>query len=178
MPFTISPADRELFRSTVGEVQRLHCDRIEPLAQPAVPQPRLDEMDAPQVLCDPFSDYFVAAQLDAGEELYYRRNGVQTALLRKLRRGYFRIGAELDLHGLSALAARQKLALFLHQVRAKGENCVRIIHGKGKGSQQQAPVLKQKVNTWLRQCDAVLAFCSTPAAQGGSGAVYVLLRRL
>ena len=175
MPFTVSPEDRELFRNAVGAVQRLHYDRIEPLPQTVPPQPRRATADEEQAICDQFSDVFAAAELEAGEELYYRRNGVQAALLRKLRRGHFRVGAELDLHGLTALAARQALARFLHQARAKDAHCVRIIHGKG--SRHQGPILKQKVNTWLRQRDEVLAFCSAHDADGGSGAVYVLLRR-
>lgn len=177
MPCTLSPEDRELFRNTVGVVQRLHWDGVAPHPEHPPPYPRGAEADERQVLSDMFSDYFEAAELDTGEELYYRRNGVQLAVLRKLRRGYFRVGAELDLHGLNAIAARQELARFLHQARAKGENCVRIIHGKGKGSRHKEPVLKQKLNTWLQQRDEVLAFCSAPDADGGTGAVHVLLRR-
>ena len=73
--------------------------------------------------------------------------------------------------------AREALALFLRDVRREHQTCVRIIHGKGKGSRHRGPVLKQKVNHWLRQRDEVLAFCSARPVDGGSGALYVLLRR-
>lgn len=176
--FTLDPQDRELFRQTVGAVKPLCCDRIEPTPAHPAPIPRFTLADERQVLTDMISDYFEPADLDTGEELYYRRDGVQQAVLRKLRRGYFQIGAVLDLHGMTVAAAKEAFAAFLRQARRDDRHCVRIIHGKGKGSRHRGPVLKQKVNYWLRQRDEVLAFCSARAMDGGTGAVYVLLRRI
>jgi len=110
-----------------------------------------------------------------GNGLHYAKPGVQHAVLRKLRRGNFSVGAELDLHGLRSEDARLALAEFLHEVRGKRMRCVRIIHGKGYRSGPRGPVLKQKLNGWLRQRDEVIAFCSARAVDGGTGAVYVLL---
>jgi len=110
-----------------------------------------------------------------GEGLYYAKPGVQHAVLRKLRRGHFSIGAELDLHGLRSEDARQALAEFLQEVRGQRMRCVRIIHGKGYRSGPRGPILKQKLNGWLRQRDEVIAFCSARPVDGGTGAVYVLL---
>ena len=177
-PFTVDPKDRELFRQTVGAVKPLHCDRVDPVPIHPAPIPRFSEADEQQVLADMISDYFEPADLETGEELYYRREGVQQAVLRKLRRGHFQVGAALDLHGMSVAAAKQALTIFLHDVRREDISCVRIIHGKGKGSRHRGPILKQKVNHWLRQRDEVLAFCSARAIDGGTGAVYVLLRRM
>jgi DNA-nicking Smr family endonuclease len=73
--------------------------------------------------------------------------------------------------------SRQALIRFLHECRGSGVRCVRIIHGKGHGSHQRKPVLKNKVNSWLHQINDVMAFCSAIPAHGGTGAVYVLLRR-
>ncbi|HCK80380.1 MAG TPA: Smr/MutS family protein [Candidatus Competibacter sp.] len=176
-PPVLDPLDRELFRRTVGAVRPLRCDRIDPVALRATPIPRFSLADERQVLADMVSDYFEPADLETGEELYYRREGVQQAVLRKLRRGQFQVGAVLDLHGMTAAAARDALAVFLQRARRDNLHCVRIIHGKGNGSRHRGPVLKQKINHWLRQRDEILAFCSARAVDGGTGAIYVLLRR-
>ncbi len=175
--FTLDPQDRTLFRQAVGPVKPLHCDRIEPTPYHPAPIPRFSDADERQALIDLLSGEFEPAELESGEELYYRREGVQQTVLRKLRRGQFQVGAALDLHGMTVTTAREALALFLRDVRREHQTCVRIIHGKGKGSRHRGPVLKQKVNHWLRQRDEVLAFCSARPVDGGSGALYVLLRR-
>lgn len=175
--FTLDPQDRDLFRQTIGPVKPLHCDRIEPVLLHPAPIPRFTLADERQVLADMVSDYFEQADLDTGEELYYRRDGVQQAVLRKLRRGQFRVGAVLDLHGMTVATAKEALAAFLHNARRDSLHCVRIIHGKGNGSRHRGPVLKQKINHWLRQRDEVLAFCSARAVDGGTGAIYLLLRK-
>lgn len=176
-PFVLDSEDRDLFRQTVGAVEPLRDDRIEPGARRPAPVPRFSLADERQVLDDMLSDYFEPADLETGEELYYRREGVQQAVLRKLRRGLFQVGAVLDLHGMTVAAAKEALGAFLQRTRRERLHCVRIIHGKGNRSRHRGPVLKQKINHWLRQRDEVLAFCSARAADGGTGAVYVLLRR-
>jgi len=118
---------------------------------------------------------FIDAQ--PGDELSYRRDGVPESVLRQMRRGSYRIDAELDLHGLTAAQAVGQLALFLQRVRARGLQCVRVIHGKGLRSGQRGPVLKNTVNTVLRRAEPVLAFTSAPPKAGGTGATLVLLRR-
>ena len=175
-PFTLNPQDQALFRQAVGPVKPLHCDRIDPIRRHPAPIPRFTQADEQQVLTDMISDYFEPADLDTGEELYYRRDGVQQAVLRKLRRGQFQVGAVLDLHGMTVVTAKEALAAFLHHARRDRLSCVRIIHGKGKGSHHRGPVLKQKINYWLRQRDEVLAFCSARSVDGGTGAIYLLLR--
>ncbi len=176
-PFVLDPRDRDLFRQAVGVVEPLRCDRIDPVRSHPAPIPRFTLADERQVLADMISDYFEPADLETGEELVYRRDGVQQAVLRKLRRGQFQVGAALDLHGMTVAAAREALAAFLQRARRDSLNCVRIIHGKGNGSRHRGPVLKQKINHWLRQRDEVLAFCSARPMDGGTGAIYVLLRR-
>jgi DNA-nicking Smr family endonuclease len=176
-PFVLDPRDRDLFRQTIGAVEPLRCDRIDPVRSHPAPIPRFTLADERQVLADMISDYFEPADLETGEELVYRRDGVQQAVLRKLRRGQFQVGAALDLHGMTVVAAREALTVFLHRARRDSLNCVRIIHGKGNGSRHRGPVLKQKINHWLRQRDEVLAFCSARPMDGGTGAIYVLLRR-
>ena len=83
--------------------------------------------------------------------------------------------AEIDLHGLGRHAAHEALREFLADAFARGQRCVRVIHGKGRGSGPRGPVLKHVVNHWLRRMDAVAAFASARPVDGGTGAVYVLL---
>jgi DNA-nicking Smr family endonuclease len=122
------------------------------------------------------SDSLDPAEVETGEELLFARPGLQHGVLRKLRRGQYSHGAELDLHGMTVVIARQALALFLSECQHDGIRNVRIIHGKGNGSLRQQPILKSKVNHWLRQRNEVLAFCSARPIDGGTGALYVLLR--
>jgi DNA-nicking Smr family endonuclease len=96
--------------------------------------------------------------------------------MRRLRRGLVPIEDELDLHGLSQAAARERLAEFIARSRDGGCRCVRIIHGKGYRSGARGPVLKSAVNLWLRRHLDVMAFVSARPIDGGGGAMYVLLR--
>jgi DNA-nicking Smr family endonuclease len=108
--------------------------------------------------------------------LSFQRSGVRTQVMRRLRRGLYPVEDELDLHGLDQAAARDQLSDFLSISRAAGRRCVRIIHGKGYRSGARGPVLKVAVNLWLQRHWDVMAFTSAKAIDGGTGAVYVLLR--
>jgi DNA-nicking Smr family endonuclease len=108
--------------------------------------------------------------------LSFQRAGVRIQVMRRLRRGLYPIDDELDLHGLTQSAARNQLADFLVRSRDGGLRSVRIIHGKGYRSGARGPVLKTAVNLWLRRHMDVMAFVSARAIDGGTGAVYVLLR--
>jgi DNA-nicking Smr family endonuclease len=110
------------------------------------------------------------------EVLSFRRPGVRTQTLRHLRRGLFPVEDQLDLHGLNQSAARDSLAEFLEQSRGAGYRCVRIVHGKGYRSGARGPILKIAVNAWLKRHTDVMAFTSARTIDGGTGAVYVLLR--
>ncbi|MEE8343415.1 MAG: Smr/MutS family protein [Gammaproteobacteria bacterium] len=171
-----SKADSDLFRNTVGDVIPMADDRVPPTHRRRKPVPRSRQQDDAQVMRELLSDLHDPAELETGDELLYLRPGLQHGVFRKLRRGQFSVGAELDLHGMTVPVARQALHNFLHRCAGTGIRCVRIIHGKGYGSQQRQPILKNKVNHWLRQWDSVLAFCSTPPRDGGTGAMYVLLK--
>jgi DNA-nicking Smr family endonuclease len=116
-------------------------------------------------------------QLVTGDELSYRRPHISEQVLIKLRRGHFAVDAETDLHGLNAAQAKDLLREFIADALTHHFSCVRVIHGKGRGSGPRGPVLKHLVNHWLQRSDAVLAFGSARAVDGGSGAVYVLLKR-
>jgi DNA-nicking Smr family endonuclease len=117
------------------------------------------------------------ADMVSGEGvLSFQRAGVRTQVMRRLRRGLYPVDAELDLHGQSQAAARERLADFLARSRDARCRCVKIIHGKGYRSGSRGPVLKSAVNQWLRRHTDVMAFVSARGIDGGAGAVYVLLR--
>lgn len=169
--------DRRLFREAMRDVRPLRHDKVMPEKPRPAPRPRQRIIDEGQVLRDMLSDCIEPWEQETGEELMFARNGLQHSVLRKLRRGQYAVGAELDLHGMTVAEARQALAEFLHASRFRDLRCVRIIHGKGNGSLHKQPILKGKVNHWLRQWDEVLAFASARPVDGGTGALYVLLKR-
>ena len=112
----------------------------------------------------------------AAAALTFQRGGVRDQVMRRLRRGLYPLEDELDLHGLNQAAARDRLVEFIAHSRNSGRRCVRIVHGKGYRSGARGPVLKTAVNLWLRRHVDVMAFTSARAIDGGTGAVYVLLR--
>lgn len=173
----VSAQDQELFRREMRNVLPLAQDKIMPFRQRLAPRPRQLELDEARVIRDMMSDIFEPAEMETGEELLYTRPGLPKRLLRQLRQGKFSISAELDLHGMAVPMARQALAQFLAECEQHAVRSARIIHGKGRGSYQKEPVLKGKVNAWLQQRDEVLAFCSARPTDGGTGAIYVLLKR-
>lgn len=108
----------------------------------------------------------------------YIRPGLARHTLRRLRRGDWRIQAELDLHGLTRIEAKHELVVFLHECKRRQARCIRVIHGKGLRSKNREPVLKQHVRHWLMQREEVLAFVQARPVDGGSGAVIVLLKSM
>ena len=138
---------------------------------------RQRQFDEAQVLRQSLSDDFDADWLlETDDALSFVRPGVGSDVVRKLRRGVWVTQAQLDLHGLRRDEAREQLVAFLRDAAQSGRRCVRVIHGKGNGSPGRQSVLKSKVKGWLIQRDAVIAFTQARAADGGSGALLVLLR--
>jgi DNA-nicking Smr family endonuclease len=145
-------------------------------AHPA-PHPVSRKRDDAAVLQASVSDEIdVESLLDTDESLSYRANGIGPDVLRKLRRGEWSIQSQIDLHGHRVDEAREALAAFLKTALKRNQRCVRVVHGKGLGSQGKTPVLKGKVRAWLVQREEVIAFCQARPAEGGSGALVVLLR--
>ncbi len=173
--------ERDLFRESMSDVDTHNDNRVKPYRPNIDPRPRQTERDEREVVDNllsdlPFMDEH-ADDMETGEELLFARAGLQRTVLRRLRRGDYIVEDELDLHGLTSDIAREDLNAFLRNAREHGSRCVRIIHGKGLRSPGKRSVLKSKTDKWLRQKDEVLAFCSARPADGGTGAVYVLLKR-
>lgn len=166
------------FRDAVGDVTPLTIRaRVEHDRPPHPPLPKKRWEDDEQVLVASVSDEFeIDTLLHTDDELSFRRPGVGPDVLRKLRRGDWVIQDEIDLHGCRTDEARELLAGFLRDAVRRGVRCVRVVHGKGLGSQDRQPVLKGKTRVWLAQRDEVIAFCQARPAEGGSGALVVLLK--
>jgi len=169
--------DQALFLQQMQDVQRLKHDRVTHATKKPGPVARQTRADEQQVITDMMSDDVESQDVEYGEYLLFKRDGIQHKLIKKLRQGRYRIDTELDLHGLTVSQARAALAQFLNECQLHGSRVVRIIHGKGLGSAQRGPVLKNSINKWLPQRHEVLAFCSATPADGGTGAVYILLRK-
>lgn len=176
-PKTINPEDSALFREAAAGARPVSTRRMNLRPAPPPARARFRRQDDEQVLRESLTVGPETMELETGEELTFRRPGVSAAVFRQLRRGRYAIKAETDLHGLTSEEARLELRAFLAESVAERIQCVRIVHGKGLRSGPRGPVLKASVNRWLRQWDDVLAFVSAPARDGGTGAVYVLLRR-
>lgn len=171
-------SDTTSFPDAVGGVRRLKQDRIVPHRKRRKPIPDQTLRDQREVMKSLLSDDHESAEdIETGDETLFIRPGLQHAVIRKLRRGQYAIEAELDLHGATSVQAREAVNAFLKKARDQEKRVVRIIHGKGNTSIGKMPVLKGKVNSWLRQKGEVLAFCSARPNDGGTGAVYVLLKR-
>ncbi len=171
----ISSKDRDLFRETVGKVNTVKNDKVLHKADNRPkPYPKAKPYQIDNALDEDLFEEF--DNVSHEESLNYTAPGVQNAVLTKLRKGFFGVQAELDLHGLSSETAKHQLLIFLAHSKAADFRCVHIIHGKGYRSSDSYPVLKNNLNRWLRQHKDVLAFCSAPQRQGGAGAVYVLLK--
>ena len=168
------PKEDPHFRKAVGDVTPLPARNKAAIEKP-LPHPRVRDPEQDLAVTDNLSDS-ASFEREAGEPLSFKRSGVQRQTLRQLRRGGSRIEDELDLHGLTVSQARPLLVAFLERCRASGARHVRIIHGKGLRSESGEGVLKGMVASWLAQRDDVLAFHEAKPADGGSGAVVVLLR--
>lgn len=121
------------------------------------------------------SDSLVVDQVQSEEFIAFKQASVSNKILRKLRKGQYNVEAKLDLHGLSVEQARSAVQRFLQRCADEKIRVALIIHGKGHHSQM--PILKNKINHWLRELNCVLAFCSAAPADGSRGAIYVLLKR-
>lgn len=170
--------DFALFRAEVSDAKPLNHQPT-PI-KTVKPQPKVTKRisESSESVKESFSDMYAPETIGNEEYLEYRGPGIQHKLFSKMRQGKIHLDAELDLHGMTIAKAEPSLADFLDICQQQQIRYVRIIHGKGWGSRDNKPVLKSKINHWLRQSSIVLAFCSATIEDGGTGAVYVLLKRL
>ena len=165
--------DSDLFKQAMSDVKPLSLDRVSLRKKPSAikKRPRIE----PQTLHDTLSDDFIPP---CGEFLEFMRPGIQKSLLKQLRNGKLPVEDSIDLHGLGRDQARLYLLQFIQQAQAKGYKVLCVVHGKGYHSEDGRPVLKAMVNKWLQNIAGVLAFATAQPRDGGSGAVYVLIKHL
>lgn len=171
-------AQRNLFQAAIGKVQRLPAPGLANLAPtPPAPIPKQHQLDEAAAYQEAISDEVdITTLLDTDDQLSFRRAGVGADVLQKLRKGKWSVQRQIDLHGMRTDEARETLSTFVRDAHKQGMRCVRVVHGKGLGSPGKTPVLKEKVHRWLVQKAAVVAFVQAPPAQGGAGALVVLLQ--
>lgn len=166
-----------LFADAIGKVTPLVAPVRAPIS-PTPPEPiaRQRVKDEENALKESLSDAFEPyALLDTDETLSFSRPGVGADVMRKLRKGHWHIQAQLDLHGLRQDQAREAVGQFVRDSHKAGLRCIRVVHGKGLGSEGKAPVLKSKVPRWLAQKQEVIAYVQARPVHGGAGALLVLL---
>ena len=186
-PTRAAPAPRTvdgeaLFLDAVADVQPLRQrDRV---AHPAPASPARavtsEEAETLAELCDLVTGAAPFDITDSDEHVEGAMVGLDPRLLRRLRAGEFAYQAHIDLHGMTVEEARPVVEQFLSRSYQSGKRCVLIVHGRGRNSKDQIPVLKSRLITWLARGQStrlILAFTSARACDGGAGAVYVLLRR-
>jgi DNA-nicking Smr family endonuclease len=117
---------------------------------------------------------------DSDEFIEGRVPGLDPGIVRRLRRGEYAVQGHIDLHGMTKEEAKAAVESFLRGARQAGKRCVLLVHGRGIHSRDQVPILKDAIKTWFataRFGRHVLAFATARPADGGAGAIYVLLRR-
>jgi len=164
--------DNSLFSQAMKGVKPLSTNRASLKKKPAAIKKR--EQTSERNITDTLSDEFIPQCEDF---LEFKRPGVQNTYLKQIRNGKLDIQDHLDLHGYRREAARKALLDFLDHAQQASYKLVRIVHGKGYHSGDSQPVLKAMVNKWLQNIPEVLAFVSATARDGGTGAVYVLLKK-
>lgn len=169
--------DTALFRAAVGPVRELPEVPAPPERPRPRPRARMAERDEALAREEFRLGRGDAFSIGRGDVLAHRRDQVPPRTLKRLSQGLYAAQDELDLHHVDAATAETLLRRFLAEARDAGHGCVRVIHGKGLNSDDSLPVLKNVVDRVLRQRGDVLAFHSAPPAQGGTGAVLVLLER-
>jgi DNA-nicking Smr family endonuclease len=176
-PKSLSEEDRRLFAEAVGPVRTIlsrHHEMPRARPEPEATQALLDEA---RVVDELMSSIIDPASIEIGDELSYLKDGVAPRVLRNLKRGQYSIRDEIDLHQMTETVARAAMKEFLEESLRDDRLCVKIIHGKGLRSRAAGPVLKRMVDGVLRRRADVIAFASAKAAEGGTGATVVLLKR-
>lgn len=169
--------ERDLFRAAMRDVRPLSVPaRVGAASRKPAPRARQTHAERLAVLRESLAPPAAELDLQPGDSTQYRQPGVPETVLRRLRRGDYRIEAEIDLHGMRLNEARAQLRQFLLAALKRGLQCLRIVHGKGLRSGQRGPVIKNSVHSVLRRLDSVLAFTSAGLRDGGTGATLVLLR--
>ena len=175
-------SDEDLFAEEMAGVTPLGRDARVRLVKERLSQDQRESRrraaEGEEAIVNPLADEGIAP-LDAWYILEFKRPGIQNGVYRKLRLGHYQLDARLDLHRFGIKQAREEVFSFISEASHLGLRTLLIVHGKGhsKANGEKTAVLKGYVNQWLRELEAVQAFHSAQPQHGGTGAVYVLLRK-
>ena len=164
--------EKNIFQQAMEDVTPLTHDKVSLKSRPK--KIKLRKTESSLDIADTLSDDFIP---ECGDFLEFMRPGVQKSLLKQMRNGKLPVEDYLDMHGYMRDAARKTLLAFIKTSQARNYKIICIVHGKGYHSEDGRPVLKAMVNKWLQNIHEVLAFTSAQPKDGGTGAVYVLLKR-
>ncbi len=175
----ITDAERKLFQAHMKDVKPLQTDKIEVFRDLKNTRPFYDKSsDEQQDLPDPLSDEWESSLVKGEEFIFYSQPGLQYKTQKQLRQGKIPVDDHLDLHGLRIEESREDLLQFISFAQKNHSRCILLVHGKGYRAENGIPILKNKVNNWLRQHPDVIAFSSAQPRDGGTGAVYILIKTL
>ena len=174
---SISPEDIELFRNTVKNSVPLKENKKQYFKKKPIAKARFTQIDQRNVLTETLDCDIEDQEKSTSAFLRFHRKGIDYRILKKLEKGQISVESELDLHGLNLNQASDALKSFINHSILSNHRCVRIIHGKGLGSGERGPVIKDEVKRSLKKWKQVLAYVSARQHDGGTGALYVLLKR-
>jgi len=172
--------DENIFQEAVKNVKplKIKSKTIEPASSKPKPKPIAKKFleDEKKVLLDSLSDDYIYEDGELEDGLLFLRDGHSPDIIKKLKKGYWVVQGSIDLHGMISQEAKTYIVDYIQDCKKRHVRCIRIIHGKGIGSKNKEPVLRNKVKNWLAQKDEVIAYSQAPKHDGGSGAVIVLLK--
>mgnify|MGYP001162198808 CR=1 FL=1 len=173
----VSDEDKKLFRDAVGNIERIknnsnnNCKKPKPL--PSVRKNDEDSTDNDYEINDT-SSYL--DKVDGNTEIKFCIAGENNRIFKRLRQGKIKYKDKLDLHSLTVSEAKKDLGRFINNSSYLYPDCVLIVHGKGYGSKNNLPIIKNQLNQWLRDEAAVWGFHSAQPKDGGTGAIYLILK--
>ncbi|GAA5188554.1 DNA endonuclease SmrA [Ferrimonas gelatinilytica] len=173
--------EQELFLEAMSDVMPLaDSDRVVTQGGFQPTDAQLARRQAAQAESEPESDGLsleAVEPIDPEDVIGWTRGGMQHGVYKNLRLGKYQLDARLDLHGHSVESARTALLQFVADCQLTDVRCALILHGKGLNSKPFRGVLKSYLAKWLPHVPEVLAFHSAQRHHGGTGAVYVLMRK-
>lgn len=174
-------SDDELFQEEMRGVQQMQAPQRVGLNRSPISRLAVEARRAAAVRVDEHDRNFLSLDhvelLDPWYPLEFRRPGVQHGVYRKLKQGKYPMDARLDLHRMTVEKAREEVFAFIREAFAYELRNVMIVPGRGLHSRSSEALLKSYVNKWLPEFEEVQAFCSAQPQHGGTGAVYVMLKK-
>ena len=170
-----SDEDSQLFRESIGPIKRLSNTQRHSFENKPKPKPVKKGLISKETKSGPF--FQQTNDIQSNDYLFFSREGIQHKTIKKLKRGGIGIDEKVDLHGLNQQDAQHLLDEFLAEQFVQRHRCILVVHGKGTGSLNNRPVLKNLTSNILKNEPSVLAFVSAQPRDGGTGALYVLLKK-